>query len=811
MYCRFCGKQIADDNAFCQYCGKPTAQEDGLAKLVAEARTGSQDAISALYEKTYSKVYYTVKSMIKDEDAVFDIVQDTYIKAFAHLDGFQGDTKFLPWVRQIAANTARDWLKKKRPMLFTELGSGDEQEIPVEEMFPDERVENIPEQVIDQEETKRLLREIIEELPEDQRAVIGMFYYEEMSVKEIAAAMDASESAVKSRLMYGRNKIEKKVRELEKKGTKLYGLAPVAFLLLLFRSQEAHAASAPDGRILQNILASRSAGVGMTGNETTGSAPGGETPEAASGTTTGTGTAGTAQGAGSVGGSVASAAGVGTAGAAAAGGLGAVKIGLIALAATAAVGLGGYGATRMLSRSDESKEVPVVEDASGQGGETGTPEELEMSEETEALEEPSPIDEALEQYRIIVSQADSYDYEQTDDVTWEFVGYGYALVRMNPEDTVPTLLLRSTQDDPWWHGNYDIRIRLFQYDPETKTVCQPDGVISAGGVRSSLGMAGDGYGIFFLSWSGSAGDAHVTRYTLAGDTINQETYWSGNIFEIPDYISFSGIDWYEIENLSPLDSWVEPVIFTGPEDENCTSYVIPEGVTKISTSAFAGCEELTSVEIPAGVMKIGDEAFSECTSLTSIEIPASVTEIGRDAFSGCSSLSSISLPQGLDITEVGIPDSTEIIWTTPDAEGAEQTDQADSGALPADGDRIVLTGTVCTLDYDEIVVICPDIYADTYDDWAWEFMRSQTYPVILLDTPQTLSLHSGGFMEEYDDEKDRYGSDEVLMIDLKYTDSMDQYEGQHITFSIDPASTYWPTSGDVPYGQPHTSDIHVLE
>lgn len=111
MYCTFCGKQIADDAAACPYCGKP----DVPAELVAAARAGDQDAVSALYEKTYSKVYYTVKSMIKDEDAVFDIVQDTYIKAFAHLDSFQGDTKFLPWVQQIAANTARDWLKKKRP------------------------------------------------------------------------------------------------------------------------------------------------------------------------------------------------------------------------------------------------------------------------------------------------------------------------------------------------------------------------------------------------------------------------------------------------------------------------------------------------------------------------------------------------------------------------------------------------------------------------------------------------------------------------------------------------------------------------
>ncbi len=83
MYCTSCGKQIMDD---------------ALAELVSAARIGNQDAISDLYEKTYSKVYYIVKSIIKDEDAVFDIVQDTYIKAFSHLDSFQGDTRFLQWV-----------------------------------------------------------------------------------------------------------------------------------------------------------------------------------------------------------------------------------------------------------------------------------------------------------------------------------------------------------------------------------------------------------------------------------------------------------------------------------------------------------------------------------------------------------------------------------------------------------------------------------------------------------------------------------------------------------------------------------------
>lgn len=236
-----------------------------LAELTSRARRGDQDALSALYEKTYSKVYYTVKSMIRDEDAVSDIVQDSYIKAFTHLGQFEGDDRFPAWVRQIAANTARDWLKKKRPALFTEMDPEDAAEARFEEQIPDERTEALPEAVMDRAETKRLIREIIDELPEDQRAVIGMYYYEELSVKEIAQAMGASESAVKSRLLYGRRKIEKQVRELEKKGTKLYGAAPLPFLLLLFRNLDANAKEIPNERILKKIRESASSAPSSAG------------------------------------------------------------------------------------------------------------------------------------------------------------------------------------------------------------------------------------------------------------------------------------------------------------------------------------------------------------------------------------------------------------------------------------------------------------------------------------------------------------------------------------------------------------------
>ena len=100
----------------------------------------------------------------------------------------------------------------------------------------DNRIENMPEATIDQQETSRLVREILDVLPDEQRIVIGMFYYDQMSVSEIAEELECSENTVKSRLNYGRKKIQSKVLELEKNGTKLYSLAPLPFFIWLLRN-----------------------------------------------------------------------------------------------------------------------------------------------------------------------------------------------------------------------------------------------------------------------------------------------------------------------------------------------------------------------------------------------------------------------------------------------------------------------------------------------------------------------------------------------------------------------------------------------
>lgn len=202
-----------------------------IAQLVQLAQQNDQDTIEELYRQTYNSVYQTVKTLVKDDDAALDIVQDSFVKGFDNLNQLNEPEKFPAWMRQIAANRARDYLKKKRPTLFTEMENedGEMQE------FADDCMEHLPEEVLDRAETARLVKEILDTLPEEQRAVIFMMHYEQMTVKEIAQALDCSENTVKSRLKYGREKVKVKVEDLAKKGTKLYSLAPMPYLLWLLR------------------------------------------------------------------------------------------------------------------------------------------------------------------------------------------------------------------------------------------------------------------------------------------------------------------------------------------------------------------------------------------------------------------------------------------------------------------------------------------------------------------------------------------------------------------------------------------------
>ncbi len=278
MKCYGCGNTITKEMMFCPVCGKPQGFD---AELIRRAGNGEQDALTELYNRTYDGVYQTIRAMVKDEDTALDILQDSYIKAFNSLDKLQEPNKFRAWVKRIAHNRTVDYLRKTKPIMFSSMVSADSDEM-VE--FADERLSVMPDAVMDQNETTRLVSEILDELPEDQRAVTVMHYFDDVPVSEIAAQLGVSENTVKSRLNYARQKIKAKVIDLEKRGTKLYGLAPIPFLLFLFRNMEAQTVEIPSQTVCSAICSRCVSGGASTGQPTAGNLP----PEATAGQPQGT-------------------------------------------------------------------------------------------------------------------------------------------------------------------------------------------------------------------------------------------------------------------------------------------------------------------------------------------------------------------------------------------------------------------------------------------------------------------------------------------------------------------------------------------
>lgn len=255
MRCVKCGQELPDDANFCRRCGSPTIRN--MSYLVQKARENDQEALTEIYKISSPAVYKTIWVLIKDEDTVYDILQDTYVKAFTRLNQLQNPDKLIPWLKMIANNLAKDWLKKSKPVFFTDIYGGEElEDIPFEESIEDVRSELNPEMAMDQQEAKRLVMEILDHLPEDQRVVIGMFYYEEMSVKDIAQTLGVSENTVKSRLSYGRKKIKEQVMDLEKRGTKLYSVAPFVFFLYLLGKADKVSAEPMVQKALPDIMQS---------------------------------------------------------------------------------------------------------------------------------------------------------------------------------------------------------------------------------------------------------------------------------------------------------------------------------------------------------------------------------------------------------------------------------------------------------------------------------------------------------------------------------------------------------------------------
>lgn len=203
------------------------------ADLIRAAKSGNDRAIGILYETYRSKGISIARQYVKTPEDAEDMYQDSFLKAMEHLDSFDESRDFGPWLNTIIVNTCKNWLVKKKAVNFSDM-SDDETEFVDTLGNKDESV--VPDLSYDRKEFMNIIGDIINELPQAQREACTLFYYKEMSIRQIAEFQNVPEDTVKSRLNYSRKKVGTAVEEYERRtGIKLHGILLVPLLALFFK------------------------------------------------------------------------------------------------------------------------------------------------------------------------------------------------------------------------------------------------------------------------------------------------------------------------------------------------------------------------------------------------------------------------------------------------------------------------------------------------------------------------------------------------------------------------------------------------
>ncbi|WP_346704727.1 sigma-70 family RNA polymerase sigma factor [uncultured Agathobaculum sp.] len=204
-------------------------QETTEKTWVLQAQQGNTDAQGELYRLYWEKLYRLALGMTKNRENALDAVQDSFVSAFQHLDTLRDPAAFSSWIYQITANRCRKQLRQQSRFADP---ADDEEKTDFFQSIPDMDEAVLPESVLEDQSKRALIRQVIEELRDSQRECVLLFYYNGMSVKQIAETQQCTEGTVKSRLNYARQKIGECILQIEQRdGIRLHGALPLGLLL----------------------------------------------------------------------------------------------------------------------------------------------------------------------------------------------------------------------------------------------------------------------------------------------------------------------------------------------------------------------------------------------------------------------------------------------------------------------------------------------------------------------------------------------------------------------------------------------------
>lgn len=170
-----------------------TAGQRGAdAELLALMRRGEPAAFAALMRQNNRRLYRLARSIVRDESEAEDVVQETYVRALAHLDEFRGEASLTTWLARIAANEALGRLRRRRPTV--DLAQAENVVA-----LPGIGATINPENAAARREVRRVIERAVDELPPNFRTVFMLRAVEQMSIDETASLLGIPAETVKTR------------------------------------------------------------------------------------------------------------------------------------------------------------------------------------------------------------------------------------------------------------------------------------------------------------------------------------------------------------------------------------------------------------------------------------------------------------------------------------------------------------------------------------------------------------------------------------------------------------------------------------
>ena len=166
---------------------------------INQTLSGNVNAFAILVERYKNMVYTLSIKIVKNKEEAEEISQDAFVKAFKNLKNFKGDSKFSTWVYKIAYYASLDSIKRNKRFSNTE-------------NIDDLKIGNLSDiqgalEYLQEKERKKVIGDALLKLNEDERTILTLFYFEELSIKEIVEVVNLSEDNIKVKLYRSRKKL----------------------------------------------------------------------------------------------------------------------------------------------------------------------------------------------------------------------------------------------------------------------------------------------------------------------------------------------------------------------------------------------------------------------------------------------------------------------------------------------------------------------------------------------------------------------------------------------------------------------------